>query len=475
MSKPLKAFTVLILALSIVLTSTPQLCAAKPSQNTIFSDDFDNYPIGSFPSQWKLVFNGMGDEYQQVISDPLNASNRCLQLQGEQNWAADAVRYFQSSSDRIGFEVSVLVTACAGTTGDNVKVGLWKQVNWGQAKWTDGVAFTDNGTIVARDFVEAEGTGTVLQSYVPGQWYNIRFVLDRPNQLISVYVDGVLKGELIKGSNLPYVFDGLAISGRYTENPIDYDNIRVIEFSATKNSQEPKLTVSCISQTASSDIKVQIKGGLEYNETGIAEAPILLSYSVTGGKSWVDLTLVQTGKDGGYYAEWMPSVTGYYSLKAVYEGNENYTAAEEVINFAVEPFQEQNAFSVNSNSTLTAFSFDSDSRELSFNVSGESGTTGYVNVYVPKSRVSDVSQLAVYLDNNQVVYSSLSQGDSWVLYFTYNHSTHFVDVRLDSSSGQVALGVVEMAVLVFIGVVSAVLILGLLLVFRRKNSLKKDS
>ena len=84
-----------------------------------------------------------------------------------------------------------------------LSVGLWKQVNWGQAKWTDGVAFTDNGTIVARDFVEAEGTGTILQTYLPGQWYHIQFVLDRPNRSISVFIDGVLKGESIKGSNLP--------------------------------------------------------------------------------------------------------------------------------------------------------------------------------------------------------------------------------------------------------------------------------
>ena len=142
-----KTFTVLILVLSLVISATSDLgVAASPSDNLLFSDDFENYTVGSFPSQWTLVFNGMGNQYQQVISDPLNSSNKCFQLQGERNWAADAVRYFQSSSDIIGFEVSVLVTANNGTSGDDVKVGLWKQVNWGQAKWTDGIAFTDNGS-----------------------------------------------------------------------------------------------------------------------------------------------------------------------------------------------------------------------------------------------------------------------------------------------------------------------------------------
>ena len=142
MKYKLKTFTVLLLVLALVILATFVQSVAGSSDKILFSDDFENYTIGNLPSQWKLVFNGMGNQYQQVISDPLYSSNKCFQLQGERNWAADAVKYFQSSSDIIGFEVSVLVTANNGTSGDDVKVGLWKQVNWGQAKWTDGVAFT---------------------------------------------------------------------------------------------------------------------------------------------------------------------------------------------------------------------------------------------------------------------------------------------------------------------------------------------
>ncbi len=482
MSYTRKTLTVLVLVLSLLISATTELGVAASSDNLLFSDDFETYSIGSFPSQWTLVFNGMGNQYQQVISDPLDSSGKCFQLQGERNWAADAVTYFQSSSDIIGFEVSVLVTANTGTSGDDVKVGLWKQVNWGQAKWTDGVAFTDNGTIVARDFVEAEGTGAVLQTYVPGQWYHIRFVLDRPNRTISVFIDGVLKGELIKGSDLPYVFDGFAVSGRYTEIPVNYDNVKIFEGSTPNSpdiSQEPYLSASCISSASLSDFKVQIKGNLTINGTGIPEAPILLSYSVNGGKSWVDLTMVKTSSDGGYYAEWMPTVTGYYTLKAVYEGNENYSDASAIVNFAVEPFQEQNVFSVNSNSTITEFSFNSESRELSFAVSGESGTTGYVNANIPKSLVNDISTLKVYLDSNQIEYSAQSQGDVWLLHFTYHHSTHSVDISLGSSSTLLPtqgleLGWLEIAILAFMGILAAVTILAAFGVLRKKNTTKNS-
>jgi len=105
-----------------------------------------------------------------------------------------------------------------------------------------------------------------------------------------------------------------------------------------------------------------------------------------------------------------------------------------IVNFALEPCETQSAFSVTSNSTLSALTFDSASRELSFSVSGDSGTTGYVNVNIPKSLVSDVSGLKVYLDSTQIDYTAQSQGDSWLLYLTYHHSSHSVMISLASAS-----------------------------------------
>lgn len=425
-----KTLTVPLLLLALLLPAFSQLSAADSSSDTVlFSDDFESYPVGGFPSQWKLVFNGLGDQYQQVTVDPVDGSSKCLWMQGERNWAADAVHYFQSDSDVLGFEVSVLVTNVTGTAGDNIKVGFWQQVNWGQAKWNDGVAFTDNGTIVARDYVEAEGTGTRLGSYVANQWYHIRFILDRPNKLISVYLDGELACKSVAGSERGYIFDGLAISGRYTENPVCYDNVVIFEGADTRVG-EPSLSVQCVSSASASDFLVEVSGTLAFNGSGISGAPILLSYSVTGGKSWVDLALVQTGVDGGYRAQWHPSVTGYYSLKAVYEGDKQYTAVSKRVDFVLEPCSGQTVLSVCTNSTLSGFFFDSNSSKLCFTVSGDNGSAGYVEVNIPKTLVADSSRLAVYLDGVEVEYSLESVGEYWVLGFNYHHSMHQVEVSL---------------------------------------------
>ena len=114
-----------------------------------------------------------------------------------------------------------------------------------------------------------------------------------------------------------------------------------------------------------------------------------------------------------------------------------------------------------SNSTVSAFAFNSTSEELSFRVSGESGTTGYVNVFIPKSLMSDVSNLKVYLDGNILTSSTESQGDSWLVSFTYHHSIHQVTINLASTSSsfvQSQLGELAVAGVVIIATAIAVVI-----------------
>ena len=94
--------------------------------------------------------------------------------------------------------------------------------------------------------------------------------------------------------------------------------------------------------------------------------------------------------------------------------------------------QEDNLFSVSSNSTLTELFFNSSSSELSFSVSGEDETGGYVDAYIPKSLVNDATSLRIYLDGEEIEYSIASLDDSWLLHFTYHHSTHKVALTFNS-------------------------------------------
>ena len=203
-------------------------------QQTIFSDDFESYTPGTFPSsQWTLVFNGNGDDYQQVVNNVSCSGNQSLQLMGNVNWSADAVRYFNSSSPTVGFEVEVRIDNSSSIPqyaqfNDAARVGFWKQIDSGDAAWYESVTFAYNGTIIANG-ANSFPSGQILQSWAPGNWYDVKLIVDRPNQVFSVWINGTLEGQNLPGCNDPYNYDGFAISGRYTETTDYFDDVNIFE------------------------------------------------------------------------------------------------------------------------------------------------------------------------------------------------------------------------------------------------------
>jgi hypothetical protein len=142
---------------------------------------------------------------------------------------------------------------------------------------------------------------------------------------------------------------------------------------------------------------------------------------------------VNTGSDGGFSVEWLPSVTGNYLINATYAGDAAHSRASTVVNLAIMPYKSRDAqdvFSVASNSTVSGLAFNSTSQELSFTVTGSSGTTGYVDVYIAKTLINNIGQVKAYVNNNAVNYTATQIDDSWLLHFTYQHSTHTVVISL---------------------------------------------
>lgn len=226
----------------------------------------------------------------------------------------------------------------------------------------------------------------------------------------------------------PYVIDA--------HNKDNYPLMKTVTVIPPTSGPTPTLTVSCRSTTTYNVFKVEVNGNLTFNGTVISAAPILLSYSVTGGSSWENLTLVNTNSDGSFSAVWMPSVTGNYLIKASWNGNATYSGVSTTVNLAVMPLAAQNVFSVASNSTVSDLAFNSTSQELSFTVTGSSGTTGYVDVYIAKTLINDIGQVKAYVNGNEVNYAATQTDDSWLLHFTYQHSTHTVVISLGTAATQ---------------------------------------
>jgi hypothetical protein len=106
----------------------------------------------------------------------------------------------------------------------------------------------------------------------------------------------------------------------------------------------PTLMVSCSGSIASSNFRVELSGSLTYNWTGLQGLPVLFSYSIDGGKSWNQLTLVSTDSNGDLLVVWLLYVTGIFLLKAEYLGGDNYSEISKVVKLRASPFGEQSPF-----------------------------------------------------------------------------------------------------------------------------------
>lgn len=206
--------------------------------------------------------------------------------------------------------------------------------------------------------------------------------------------------------------------------------------------EPPPLYASDLSLLASSSsalvgYKVKIVGRLVYqhNSSGISNVLIQLYYSVTGGENWIVITSTTTTSEGSYYVTWFPMCTGNYLIKAVYTGEEkpNVVGAETMINLIITDIEEQ-VFSVSSNSIVSSLTFNSTTREITFNVEGPEGTMGYTDIFLSKYLVPDINDLRIYLDGVEESYEAVSVDDVWFTRLTYHHSIHTVRIVLSSAS-----------------------------------------
>ena len=195
------------------------------------------------------------------------------------------------------------------------------------------------------------------------------------------------------------------------------------------------ISISTSSFTTASGIAVEITGTLQdmFNQPLINEI-VLLEYIFPGSTNWHSIQSPSTDNMGNYETIWFPSATGQFTLKATWMGNSSLDGSQNTTMLSILFHEEKHLFSVESNSTISSIEFDSDNRVLSFSVSGSEGTEGFTRVTLAKNLISDLNTLEVKINDNSIEYTISDFEDSWILYFTYSHSTHEVTVFLGTSS-----------------------------------------
>ena len=194
------------------------------------------------------------------------------------------------------------------------------------------------------------------------------------------------------------------------------------------------LTLISISTTPSSTyagFAVNIDGTLkDINGSFLVNKPVVIYYTFPGVDSWSPISSGMTDANGRYSVQWIPSASGYFTIKAQWPGNTTHYSAYNTITLSSVPFQNQYVFSVESNSTISGLTVDSNSSELRFSVDGPSGTHGYARVVFAKNSVVNVADIKVYIDGEQTAHSIASSDDSCILTFNFTHSVHTIDVAL---------------------------------------------
>jgi hypothetical protein len=231
------------------------------------------------------------------------------------------------------------------------------------------------------------------------------------------------------------------------------------------------ITAISISTRTSSTVvgfAVNITGTLAdmYGES-LKNERVTLHYASSSTHTWTLLTSVYTNSHGNYFAMWVPQATGYFTVKAVYSGNYTHAESSSNVTLSILPYENQYFFTLESNSTISDLTFDTASRRLSFSVSGENGTFGYTRVTIAKSLINDITKLKVHIDGTEYNYTVADMNDSWLLFFTYSHSFHQVEVGLGEAP------IPEYPIALILSVFVAIVLVGVI-IYKRK-SLKLSS
>ena len=114
-----------------------------------------------------------------------------------------------------------------------------------------------------------------------------------------------------------------------------------------------------------------------------------------------------------------------------------------------------------SNSTVSNFAFNQSAMTISFNVSGTAGTSGYVNVTIPKELLNaQPDEWEVYIDTTPTTPQITENTTHTFIYINYTHTTHTISIKgtevipdFPSTFMLLAVGILIMAIAAFLKVV----------------------
>jgi hypothetical protein len=152
-----------------------------------------------------------------VTSEYSVSPSKSLQLWGNPNWASVVLKPFSLSSNLIGYEAAVLISAI-GSGGPT------------RYEW---LGFSSEDTTVHFNHETMNilaGDESILGTWTPGLWYNVKVVLDRSANRYSVWINGELKGSsFVVLSQDVSLRNSMVLASNHPGVKVYYDDVRVFE------------------------------------------------------------------------------------------------------------------------------------------------------------------------------------------------------------------------------------------------------
>jgi hypothetical protein len=270
----------------------------------------------------------------------------------------------------------------------------------------------------------------------PSVWYTMQLrVSSSPFRITTSVFDenGTSIGTVSTSDIDNFTFEDIKYIGLsvWGYSPADY------LFRNIEDSFDNPARISITTQSSSTTIgsTVNVLGTLsDCKGVPLQNKTVVLSYTFQGVNSWIPISSGFTDEQGKYNIQWINSASGTFTLRTEWKGDSTFNGASNTTSLSFFPIQNQQVFFFESNSTVYALAFNNETSTLSFNVTGPTGTTGYVKTSIPKSLQTNGENLKVYLDGKQLNYSVTNFGDSWVFTFNYSHSTHEINLHLETNA-----------------------------------------
>jgi hypothetical protein len=269
----------------------------------VFSDDFESYGVGTFPSSggWELVWNGMGDQYQVVTGDVSHSPTRSFQLLGdnETEYSANVQRKFSSSSSLIGYEASVM---CEGNVSSNENVAsicIWNLEAYIWGKRFAGVYFQSDGYIYTIPLIPNAWVFYKLMPYAPNTWYKVRVVIDRSAGEYSVWIDDALIAQNIAVQDTNQI-EALMLAAGFAGFKVHFDDVRVFETRARSLTLYGSFDYG-VAEQAKVKIFAQLRDKITMEP--ISAANVSINVFDPNGTLWVSADMVEFMSGTGIY-EW---------------------------------------------------------------------------------------------------------------------------------------------------------------------------